>query len=114
MNNTNKLIGFILLILNGCGGAGSTNTPLDQPTVVANYTLNGTARPTCHNASDKGKLNPSPTDYVVCDWNCAKYQGSDTVRVTLVFEKIPHTETGIWELTEEDIYEAEQYQCRDI
>jgi len=116
MSNTNKLITFILLTFNGCGdsGEGSTTTGLQQPTVVASYTLNGTIRPTCHNANTIGELNPSPTEYVWCDWYCAKYQGSDTVRVSLAFEQIPHTEEGIWELTQEDIYEANQHTCKDI
>ena len=119
MSNTNKLITLTLLAfitLNGCGG-GSSSTVANtgkQPTVDAIYTLNGTVRPTCHNADNIGELNPSPGEFVYCDWYCAKYQGSDTVQVSLTFTQTPNTEEGIWELIQEDIYEATPDICKDI
>jgi len=105
-----------LFTLNGCGGgnstAGENNTEL--PTVDVTYTLNGKERPTCHNADYKGELNPSPDDIIMCIWNCGKYQGSDTINVTLIFAKPSQTKEEPWELWEEDLKEASPTLCRDI
>ena len=119
MNNTCKSTTLALLTLitiNGCGGGSSTtgsNTG-KQPTVEVKYTLNGTQRPTCHNADRTGELNPTPIDYVICDWYCGSYQGSDTVEVELIFQKVPKTEEGIWELSHENLKEANSKICKDI
>ena len=105
-----------MFTLNGCGGGSSATgeNKGELPTVDVTYTLNGKDRPTCHNAGDIGELNPTPNDYIFCTWLCGKYQGSDTVSVTLTFEKTPKTETGIWELTNESITEADPLICKDI
>ena len=119
MNNTHKLTTLALLTLialNGCGGGSSStgsNTG-ELPTVEVNYTLNGAVRPTCHNATTTGEQNPTPIDYVICNWDCGSYQGSDTVEVRLIFKKVPETEEGIWELYQENITEAYPAVCKDI
>lgn len=122
MKNTNKLAilaTLALLTLNGCGGSSAESTTVDQnigelQTVDVDYTLNGKERPTCHNADDIGELKPSPTDFVLCIWLCGKYQGSETIKVSINFMKNPKTEEGIWELEDERLSEASEHICRDI
>lgn len=119
MNNTCKSTTLALLTLitiNGCGGGSSTtgsNTG-KQPTVEVKYTLNGTQRPTCHNADDKGELKPTPDNNVLCIWLCGSYEGSETLLVGLTFEKNPKTKDGIWELANESLREAHHNICKDI
>jgi len=116
MNKTYKLTTLALLTLNGCGGGSSStgsNTG-ELPTVDVRYTLNGTKRPTCHNADDVGELNPTPNDYIFCNWLCGSYKGSETVSVSLTFEKNPKTKDGIWELERESLSEASPLICKDI
>ena len=119
MKNIYKLTIIALLSLitiNGCGGGSSTDgsDTNKKPTVEVKYTLNGTERPSCLKADDKGILNPTPNDYIICTWLCGKYQGSKTVAVSLSFEKNPKTEDGIWELDDETITEADNLICKDI
>ena len=105
-----------LITINGCGGGSSTSGSNvgKQPTVEVKYTLNGTERPTCHNADDKGELNPSPGETIFCTWLCGSYQGSGTLSVGLTFEKNPTTEDGIWELEDVSLTEADHLICKDI
>jgi len=119
MTTINKLSTFTifaLLALSGCGGGSSTTgaNAGKSPTVDVSYTLHGKTRPTCHNATTTGELNPTPIDYVICNWNCGRYQGSDTISVRLIFKKVPETEEGIWELYQENITEAYPAICKDI
>ncbi len=116
LNKLSILTITILLSLNGCGGGSSTtgDNKVEQPTVDVTYTLNGKERPTCHNADYTGEINPSPDDVVMCIWNCGRYQGSDTINVTLVFNKPNQTEEEPWELWDEDLKEASPTLCKDI
>jgi len=115
------------LALIGCGGGGSSN-PLGytgptndgkQSTVDVKYTLNGSERPTCHNADDIGNIAPDNDDFVKCAWFCGRYngvssRGSDTITVFLTFRKSERTDQGIWELSNESLTEASPIVCRDM
>ena len=111
-----------LFIFNGCGGGGSTtggNTPTtlqytNLPTVDVSYTLNGKQRPTCHDATHKGELRPTPTDSVICTWMCGRYQGDEVVQVVLLFDKTEKTEKGIWELKDTSVTESNELYCKEI
>ena len=105
-----------LITINGCGGGSSTSgsNSGELPTVEVKYTLNGTKRPTCHNAYNKGELNPSPNETIFCRWLCGSYQGSETLSVGLSFEKNTPTEDGIWELYDVSLTEANAQVCKDI
>jgi len=125
---SNKMIALAsigLMMLIGCGGGGSNNpvsptgtTDQRQPTVDVKYTLNGTKRPTCHDADEIGELNPDNDDFVWCIWFCGRYNGVEgrngtTVAVDLMFRKSERTDEGIWELTDEGIDEASAIVCKD-
>jgi len=117
-----------LLILNACGSSGGDNgystyqemaDKFKHDTVDVKYTLNGTKRPTCHNADNIGTLNPGNNDEIKCVWHCGRYSNikgreSDTISVFLRFNKSENTDDGIWELTSENTYEASPTVCRDI
>ncbi|MCF6244348.1 MAG: hypothetical protein L3J43_04875 [Sulfurovum sp.] len=118
------------LALIGCGGGGdgtpvsSPYSPTDpnahkRPTVDVKYTLNGSKRPTCHNADDIGTLNPDNSDFIDCTWQCGRYGGikgrnGDTIYISLWFRKSERTDEGVWELTDEFTQEASPGVCRDI
>jgi len=119
------------LVLIGCGGGGASggdNTPTGagtigndgkMSTVDVKYTLNGSERPTCHNADDIGNIAPDNNDFVLCTWSCGRYgghtsRGSDTIHVWLWFRKSERTDQGIWELSDEDLSESNPMLCRDM
>jgi len=121
------IISAFTLIGCGSGGGGGTSSPIangtvqsdgKQPTVDVKYTLNGTERPTCHDADDIGTLNPKNTTFVKCRWLCGRYgdikgRDSATIYVSLTFRKSERTDEGIWELTDDFIQEASPIVCRD-
>ena len=126
MKNTIIIAILSLAALIGCGGGGgstpTSNSTLQadgkRPTVDVKYTLNGSERPTCHNADDIGMLNPDNDDFVDCMWHCGRYgdvkgRKSATIVVSLMFRKSERTDEGIWELTDEYTAEASPITCRD-
>ena len=115
-----------LTVLTACGGGGgstpTSNSTLQadgkRPTVDVKYTLNGSERPTCHDADDIGDLNPDNDDFVQCFWYCGRYgdikgRESATIFISLMFRKSERTNEGIWELTDESTQEASPVVCRD-
>ena len=111
-----------LFIFNGCGGGdnatngeNSSSSPYTNlPTVDVKYTLHGKQRPTCHNATHRGELNPTPKDTVICTWVCGRYQGDEIFKVLHLFEKEPQTEEGIWELKDTSVTDASPLNCKDL
>jgi len=113
------------LLFIGCGGnntptgAGTIGNDGKQSTVDVKYTLNGSERPTCHNADDIGNIAPDNSDFVKCAWFCGRYngvssRGSDTITVFLTFRKSERTDQGVWELSNESLTEASPIVCRDM
>jgi len=115
-----------LAVLTACGGGGgstpTSNSTLQadgkRPTVDVKYTLNGSERPTCHNADKIGDLSPNNDDFVRCTWYCGRYgetkgRESATITVFLYFRKSERTDNGIWELSDESLSEASPVVCRD-
>ena len=112
-----------LLVIAGCGGgSGGRSTGQQHPpssdgkqsTVDVKYTLNGSMRPTCHDADETGEKNPENSSSVQCIWYCGRYKGGHTMSVFLDFEKTENTDEGIWELSDESLYEASPHVCRDM
>ena len=121
-----------MMSLSACGGGGGSSggdngystyqemaDKFKHDTVDVKYTLNGTKRPTCHNANDIGILAPDNNDEIKCVWYCGRYQGvkgrkGDTIHIFLDFKKSEETDEGVWELSDEFILEASPTLCRDI
>ena len=109
-----------IALLTACGGGGSTPVTSTGganngklPTVDVTYTLNGTTRPTCHNADDIGELKPKDNGTILCIWLCGRYDNASPIEVSLAFEKNEPTSEGVWELEDESLTESSSTFCRD-